>query len=101
MCVACVCVWFVCVCGVFVCVCSGCVYGVCVRVCVCVLCVVCGGVCGVCGVCGVFFLIYLFSMPHYNVILNAFVSNFYNTVTSKLIDIPSYSTITTIELYSF
>jgi len=47
------------------------------------------------------FFNYLFSMPHYKVILHAFVSNFYNRVTSTLMYIPLFSTVTTIELYSF
>ena len=42
--------------------------------------------------------IYLFSMLHYKVILHAFVSYFYSTVTFTLMYIPSFSTVTTIEL---
>jgi len=98
-----VCLW--CVCGVF----GWCVW-VCVDVCVMWVCGVgvwCVGVCGfVCGyvcvaLCGCvcvcsfvwLFFCYLFSMPHYKVILHALVSNVYNTVTSTLMYIPSFSTV--------
>ena len=62
----------------------------CVWVWVCFVCVVCVWVCVVCVnvcVCGlcVFLNIFLFSMLHYEVILNAFVSNFHSKVTFTLI----------------
>jgi len=59
-----------------------------------------GGVCArACGCACLFFLIiHLFSMHHYKVILHAFVSNFNSTVIFTLLYIPSFSTVTTIEL---
>ena len=44
------------------------------------------------------FFIHLFSMLHYKVILHAFVSNFNSTVIFTLLYIPSFPTVTTIEL---